>query len=77
MRFGLLVLLVALQNQVFAQKTLMVAIKPLTPFVMKFGSSFEGYSIDLWNAIASKNGWKTQYKYLTAVFIFVDALLDP
>ena len=68
MRFGLVVLLLlALQNTVFAQKTLTVAIKPLTPFVMKTSSGLEGYSIDLWNAIASKNGWKTQFKYLKNV----------
>ncbi len=68
MRFGFMVLLLlALQSTVFAQKTLIVAIKPLTPFVMPAGSSFEGYSIDLWNAIATKNGWTTQYKYLKTV----------
>jgi polar amino acid transport system substrate-binding protein len=68
MRFGFTVLLLlALQSNVFAQKTLIVAIKPLTPFVMPAGSSFEGYSIDLWNAIATKNGWTTQYKYLKTV----------
>jgi polar amino acid transport system substrate-binding protein len=68
MRLGFTVLLLlVLQTTVFAQKTLMVAIKPLTPFVMKTSSGFEGYSIDLWNAIASKNGWKTQFKYLKNV----------
>jgi polar amino acid transport system substrate-binding protein len=67
MRFGFIVLLLLFQSQVFAQKTLRVAIKPLTPFVMKTASSYEGYSIDLWNTIALKNGWKTRYLYFNNV----------
>jgi polar amino acid transport system substrate-binding protein len=68
MRFGFIVLLLMIfQTQVLAQKTLRVAIKPLTPFVMQSGSSYEGYSIDLWNTIALKNGWKTRYLYFNTV----------
>ncbi len=77
MRFGCLVLLLlTLQSNVFAQKTLIVAIKPLTPFIMRTGSGFEGYSIDLWTAIASKNGWSTQYKYLKTVKEVLNAVAN-
>ena len=67
MRFGLIVLLVMYCSQVYAQSVLRVAIKPLTPFVVTDGSRFQGYSIDLWNSIASKNGWKTNYVLLKTV----------
>jgi polar amino acid transport system substrate-binding protein len=68
MRYGFIVLFVLMfHTEVFAQTTLRVAIKPLTPFVIKSGSSFEGYSIDLWNTIATKNGWQTQYLYFNSV----------
>jgi polar amino acid transport system substrate-binding protein len=67
MHIGLIVFLLFFQTQVLAQKTLLVAIKPLTPFVIKSGSGFEGYSIDLWNKVASKNGWQTEYKYFKTV----------
>ena len=68
MRFGLIVLLVvASYSTVYAQTGLRVAIKPLTPFVLTNGSQFQGYSIDLWNSIASKNGWKTNYVLLKTV----------
>jgi polar amino acid transport system substrate-binding protein len=68
MRYGFIALLaLVFHSQVFAQKTLLVAIKPLTPFVMPSGSSFEGYSIDLWNTIALKNGWRSRYLYFNTV----------
>jgi polar amino acid transport system substrate-binding protein len=77
MRFGFIVfLLLALQSNVFAQKTLIVAIKPLTPFVMPAGSGFEGYSIDLWKAIAIKNGWTTQYQYFKTVKEVLNAVAN-
>ncbi len=58
-----LVLCTAAHAQQTPQKTLRVAIKPLTPFVMPAasGAGFEGYSVDLWNSIAAQNGWKTEY----------------
>ncbi len=51
------------------QKTLRVAIKPLTPFVTSAASGvgYEGFSIDLWNAIAAKNGWKTEFQIKKSV----------
>ncbi len=68
MRWDFIVLLFLIfQSQALAQKTLRVAIKPLTPFVMQTASGYEGYSIDLWNTIALKNGWKTRYLYFNNV----------
>jgi polar amino acid transport system substrate-binding protein len=68
MRSVFVVLLVLVfHSQIFAQKTLLVAIKPLTPFVMQSGSSYEGYSIDLWNTIALKNGWRSRYLFFNTV----------
>jgi polar amino acid transport system substrate-binding protein len=38
-----------------------VAIKPLDPFVTRDGDRYRGFSIDLWNEIARRNGWQTTY----------------
>jgi polar amino acid transport system substrate-binding protein len=39
-----------------------VAIKPLDPFVAKApDNSYSGFSIELWNEIAKRNGWTTTY----------------
>ena len=39
-----------------------VAIKPLEPFVTKAtDGSYAGFSIELWNEIAKRNGWKTNF----------------
>src|SRR5690349_8562524 len=40
---------------------LTVAIKPLDPFVTRDGAQYRGFSIDLWNEIARRNGWQTTY----------------
>lgn len=40
---------------------LKVGIKPLDPFVLRNGDGYRGFSIDLWNEIARRNGWKTDY----------------
>ena len=40
---------------------LSVAIKPLDPFVTRDGDRYRGFSIDLWNEIARRNGWRTTY----------------
>ena len=47
--------------------TLRVAIKPLTPFVMKQGTAYTGFSIDLWNAIALRNHWQTEFVWHATV----------
>jgi ABC-type amino acid transport substrate-binding protein len=38
-----------------------VGIKPLDPFVNREGDHYRGFSIDLWNEIARRNGWQTSY----------------
>jgi polar amino acid transport system substrate-binding protein len=50
----------------FSRK-LIVAVKPLEPFVIKRGETLEGFSIDLWDGIAKSNGWAFEYKYLPTV----------
>jgi polar amino acid transport system substrate-binding protein len=50
----------------FSRK-LIVAVKPLEPFVIKRGEQLEGFSIDLWDAIAKANGWAFEYKFLPTV----------
>jgi polar amino acid transport system substrate-binding protein len=41
-----------------------VSIKPLDPFVVRTGDdAYTGFSIDLWNEIAKRNGWKTTYTW--------------
>lgn len=43
---------------------LKVGIKPLDPFVTRDGRGYRGFSIDLWNEIARRNGWQTDYVWL-------------
>jgi polar amino acid transport system substrate-binding protein len=50
----------------FSRK-LIVAVKPLEPFVIKRGEQLEGFSIDLWNEIAKSNGWAFEFKFLPTV----------
>jgi polar amino acid transport system substrate-binding protein len=50
----------------FSRK-LIVAVKPLEPFVIKRGDKLEGFSIDLWDEIAKANGWAFEYKFLPTV----------
>ncbi len=40
---------------------LRVGIKPLDPFVVRTGSHYSGFSIELWDEIARRNGWTTEY----------------
>jgi polar amino acid transport system substrate-binding protein len=45
-----------------------VAIKPLEPFVTKAADgSYTGFSIELWDEIAKRNGWKTTYLWTETV----------
>jgi len=44
--------------------TLRVGIKPLDPFVMRStANKYSGFSIELWDEIARRNGWTTQYTW--------------
>ncbi len=54
--------LVFAQPEIAAQKTLTVGVNELPPFVMKGpNGTFGGFAIDLWEAIAREQGWKTKY----------------
>ena len=44
-----------------------VVIKPLTPFVIKKGDHYEGFSIELWEVIAKHNGWQFDYVWKETV----------
>jgi polar amino acid transport system substrate-binding protein len=49
-------------------ETLKVAIKPLEPFVVKReDGSYAGYSIDLWQEVARRNGWATEFVWTETV----------
>jgi ABC-type amino acid transport substrate-binding protein len=43
-------------GRLFAQH-IVVAVKPVAPFVMEDNGHFTGYSIDLWNEVARTAGW--------------------
>jgi polar amino acid transport system substrate-binding protein len=40
-----------------------VGIKPLDPFVVRTGNAYSGFSIELWQEIARRNGWTTAWAY--------------
>lgn len=42
-------------------RTVRVGIKPLDPFVVRSGSQYSGFSIELWDEIARRNAWATSY----------------
>ncbi|MGE3855539.1 MAG: transporter substrate-binding domain-containing protein [Dehalococcoidia bacterium] len=59
-----------------ATTPLRVAIKPLDPFVVKTGDRYSGFSIELWDEIARRNGWTTEYVWyetLPPMLLDVDA----
>lgn len=52
----------ATAQQPSSSTTLRVGIKPLDPFVMRStANKYSGFSIELWDEIARRNGWTTQY----------------
>jgi polar amino acid transport system substrate-binding protein len=40
-----------------------VGVKQLAPFVVRDGGRFSGFSIELWDEIARRNGWRTAYRW--------------
>lgn len=44
-----------------AADPVVVGVKPLDPFVVRTGTTCDGFSIQLWDEIARRNGWTTQY----------------
>ena len=51
----------ATDTQAAPAQALRVGIKPLDPFVVRSGSRYSGFSIELWDEIARRNGWSTTY----------------
>ncbi len=53
---------------------LVVVIKPLEPFVNRTGAAPTGFSVDLWQEIARRNGWTYQYRWVDTVGEQLDAV---
>jgi polar amino acid transport system substrate-binding protein len=54
---------------------IVVAVKPVAPFVMEKDGKFSGYSIDLWTEVARQAGWTDfEYKKVDTVPAMLDAL---
>ncbi len=60
--------------EVAAGETIVVATKPLVPFVNgDDADNLGGFSIDLWNEIARVNGWTTEWRYQDTVGEILEA----
>lgn len=60
-----------------AGSALTVGIKPLDPFVDRDDTgAYTGFSIDLWNDIARRNGWQTRYAWYPDIQSLVAAARD-
>lgn len=57
-------------------RTVRVAIRQLPPFVEKHGDHYTGLTIELWERIASENGWKTEYVEVDNVNAMLEAVAD-
>lgn len=44
-----------------APRSVTAVVYPVTPFAMKNGDRLSGFTIDLWNEIAQRSGWQTNY----------------
>lgn len=44
-----------------APRTVTVSVASTSPFVMKMGDEWSGFTVDLWEAIAKRQGWTTQW----------------
>jgi ABC-type amino acid transport substrate-binding protein len=54
---------------------IVVAVKPVAPFVMEKDGKFSGYSIDLWTEVAREAGWTDfEFKDVGTVPAMIDAL---
>jgi polar amino acid transport system substrate-binding protein len=61
-------------NGLNADDAITVSLKPIKPFVIVEPQGPTGYSVDLWNAIASKLGIKTRFVVKESVADVLDAL---
>lgn len=57
-------------------ETITVAAYPLTPFVVKNGDEWNGFTIELWEEIAKRLGWKTQFIQVRDVADQLQAVAD-
>jgi ABC-type amino acid transport substrate-binding protein len=55
---------------------LRVVIKPLSPFVIRDGGAYRGFSIDLWEEIARRTGHAFEYVWVETVPEQLDAVAD-
>ena len=53
---------------------LRVGIKPLDPFVIRTESRYSGFSIELWDEVARRNGWSTSYVWYDTLPPLLDDL---
>lgn len=57
-----------------APRTVRVAVFPVTPFVMDNGGRLTGFTIELWNEIAHRLGWATDFVQVPSVAAQLDAV---
>lgn len=58
------------------EPTITVAAYPLTPFVIKNGDEWNGFTIELWEEIAKRLGWKTNFIQVRDVADQLQAVAD-
>ena len=61
LKYALLMLLMAVPVARGQDEVLRVAVFPSKPFAVQSDGQMSGFDIDLWNAVAAKNGWKTDF----------------
>lgn len=55
-------------------RVLRVLVKPAQPFAFQEGGQWKGYSVDLWKAVAEKNGWRFEWVPVETVPQALEAL---
>lgn len=58
------------------QRKIVVVTKPFPPFVAQDGDGWEGFSIDLWEEIAERNGYDFEWVGVATVGDQIDAVAD-
>jgi len=57
-------------------KTVTVAVYPLTPFVIQNGEHWNGFTVELWEEIAKRLGWKTQFVQVNGIGDLLQSVAD-
>lgn len=60
----ILIVCLLLVNTIFSKDTLNVAVASFEPLVIKKGDNYEGFDIDLWNAVAKELDVHTNFVYM-------------